>query len=158
MLQALFEARLRYLKVFEDGSERLITEPFLIDAVNYTDAEAKMTEEAEKMVKGGDFTVKGIKTSNIGDIFGFETGEWWWKCKVSLDSIDERSGREYKTIVYCLVLADDAREAIDRLDESLCCALVTYDVITVSRSPICDVFLYDVNDISSQMPKGLSAN
>ena len=146
MMQTWFEAKLKYMKVTESGSEKMTTEPFLLDAVSFTDAESRMIKQAQQMVKGGEFTVKDIKQSKIAEVFPYEDGEWWFKAKVNLVTVDEEAGREKKISVYYAVEADDAKEALQRLDECLDYMVIPYEVVTLNRTTIADIFPYDLEE------------
>lgn len=153
MLQTWFEAKLRYTKVNENGGESKTTEVFLLDAVSFTDAESRMIKQAQQMVKGGEFEVKDIKQSNVGEVFYYGNGQWWWKCKISMVNIDEASGREKRMATHCVIMADTIKEAVERLAESLSYVLVPYEVLGVVQSSICDVFQYDIDAAAAEMQK-----
>ena len=40
-----FECKIRYEKVMENGMQKKITEPYLVDALSFTEAEARIIEE-----------------------------------------------------------------------------------------------------------------
>ena len=40
-----FETKVRYDKTMDDGREKKVTEVFVVDALSFTEAEAKITEE-----------------------------------------------------------------------------------------------------------------
>ncbi len=141
-MQNWFETKLRYVKIDNDGRERKVTESYLVDAVSFTDAESRITEQAQQLVRGGEFQVKDIKESNVCEIFPHETGEWWYKAKISLTTIDEVAGREKKINQYFLVAADDLKQALERLEEGLSYILVPFMVTSIVLTTICDVFPY----------------
>lgn len=157
-MNSFFEAKLKYLKVAESGAERMLTENFLLDAVSFTDAESRMTKQGQEMVRGGEFSVKDIKQSNISEVFPYENGEWWYKAKVNLVTVDEQAGREKRVSIYHLVMADDPKEALHRLDESLSYLVIPYEVLSVAKSNICDVFPYDYDAAAAEMQKSGTSN
>ena len=40
-----FECKIRYEKVMENGMNKKVTEPYLVDALSFTEAEARIIEE-----------------------------------------------------------------------------------------------------------------
>ena len=40
-----FECKIRYEKVMENGMQKKVTEPYLVDALSFTEAEARIIEE-----------------------------------------------------------------------------------------------------------------
>jgi hypothetical protein len=151
-MQTWFESKVKYKKVLESGSEQMVTENFLLDAVSFTDAETRMIQKMQEMVKGGEFSVMDIKKSKIAEIFEYENGEWWYKVTVNMVTIDEEAGREKKLRAYYLIMADDINEALKRLDESLSYLVIPYVVTAIAVSTIVDVFPYVPNE--SVVPEG----
>jgi hypothetical protein len=141
MMQTWFEAKVKYQKMDENGRERNVSENFLLDAVSFTDAEARIISELQTMVRG-EFTVTDIKRSKIAEVFPFEAGEWWYRATINLVTIDEEAGKERKLRTFYLIQADDIHQAIERLDESLSFLVVPYVTSSIAVSTIVDVFPY----------------
>ncbi|NQU88059.1 MAG: DUF4494 domain-containing protein [Mariniphaga sp.] len=92
-MQIWFESKVQYIKVDEGGRERKVTENYMLDAVSFTDAETRMIKAMQETIKG-EFSVIDIKKSRIGEVFTFESGEWWFKAVINMITIDEEAGRE----------------------------------------------------------------
>lgn len=150
-MQTWFECKVKYVKISESGKEQNVTENFLLDAVSFTDAETRMIRQMQEMVRG-EFTVTDIKKSKIAEVFPYEDGEWWFKATINLVTIDEEAGREKKLRTYYLVLADDIKEALNRLDESLSYLVIPYVISSISVSTIVDVFPYKPSE--TLIPEG----
>ena len=45
MMHTWFECKIRYEKVMENGMNKKVTEPYLVDALSFTEAEARIIEE-----------------------------------------------------------------------------------------------------------------
>ena len=146
MFQTWFECKVKYSKTAESGNEAQVSEVFLFDAVSYTDAETRVVREMQSIVKGGEFSILEIKKTKFAEIFPFDVGEWWFKVAVNLVTIDEEAGKEKKLRSYYLIMADDIKEALTRLDESLNYLVIPFVVSSVSVSNIIDVFPYDANE------------
>ena len=58
-----FECKIRYEKVMENGMQKKVTEPYLVDALSFTEAEARIIEEMTPFISG-EFTVSDIKRAN----------------------------------------------------------------------------------------------
>ncbi|NLX30059.1 MAG: DUF4494 domain-containing protein [Bacteroidales bacterium] len=140
-MQTWFECKVKYQKVDDNGKERMVTENFLLDAVSFTDAEARIIAMMQTMVRG-EFTVTDIRKSKVAEVFPYEAGEWWYRCTINLVAIDEEAGKEKKLRTIYLVQADEVREALDRLEESLSFLIVPYVVSSLAVSTIADVFPY----------------
>ncbi|WP_319500834.1 DUF4494 domain-containing protein [uncultured Draconibacterium sp.] len=154
MMQTWFESKVKYMKVSESGSESMVTENFLLDAVSYTDAETRIIRQMQQMVRGGEFTIVDIKKSRIAEVFPYENGEWWFKATINLVTIDEEAGKEKKIRAYYLIMADDIKEALNRLDESLEYLVIPFVVTSLAVSPIVDVFPYEPSESAEKVPEG----
>ena len=55
-----FECKIRYEKVAENGMNKKVTEPYLVDALSFTEAESRIIEEITPFISG-EFTVSDIK-------------------------------------------------------------------------------------------------
>lgn len=150
-MQVWFECKVKYVKVTESGKEQTVTENFLLDAVSFTDAETRITRQMREMVKG-EFSVNDIRKSKIAEVFPYERGEWWFKATINLVTIDEEAGRERKLRTQYLIMADDIKEALTRLDESLSFMVIPYVVSSLAVSTIVDVFPYEPSE--SLIPPG----
>ncbi len=155
MMQTWFESKVKYTKISGSGNEQLVTENFLLDAVSYTDAETRIIRKMQELVKGGEFTIVDIKKSRVAEVFPFESGEWWFKATINLVSIDEDAGKEKKIRTYYLVMADDIKEALERLEESLSYLVIPYVTTSVAVSNIVDVFPYEPSE--SAIPPGFKS-
>ncbi len=152
MMQTWFESKVKYTKVSQSGNEQLVTENFLLDAVSYTDAETRIIRKMQEMVRGGEFQIVDIKKSRIAEVFPFEDGEWWFKATINLVTVDEDAGKEKKLRTYYLVMADDIKEALARLEQSLEYLVIPYVVSSLQVSTIVDVFPYEPSE--SAVPQG----
>lgn len=48
-----FECKVKYEKLTENGQQKAVTEPYLVDALSFTEAEARIIEEMTPFVTGG---------------------------------------------------------------------------------------------------------
>ena len=62
------ETKVRYEKTLENGAQKKVNEPYLVDALSLSEAEARITEEIAPYMQG-DFSVSAVKRTNISEIF-----------------------------------------------------------------------------------------
>ncbi len=153
-MQTWFEVKVKYVKVDQDGRERKVGESYLVDAVSFTDAEARIIQQMQQIIRG-EFHIDNIKKSNVIEIFPAESGEFWYKARIAIVTIDEKAGKEKKVNNYFLVAADDFKEAFQRLEEGLSYILVPYHTTAMSLSNIVDVFPYFQEEKPEQLPPHL---
>ncbi len=140
-----FECKIRYEKVMENGLNKKVTEPYLVDALSFTEAEARIIEEISPFISG-EFTVSDIKRANYSELFSSteESADRWFKCKLYFITLDEKSGAEKKTATNILVQASDLRDAVKKLDEGMKGAMADYVIASVAETLIMDVFPFGV--------------
>ncbi|BEG98147.1 DUF4494 domain-containing protein [Bacteroides sedimenti] len=153
MMHTWFECKIRYDKVMENGMNKKVTEPYLVDALSFTEAEARIIEEITPFISG-EFTVSDIKRANYSELFEDETGDRWFKCKLQFVSLDEKSGAEKKVSTQVLVQAGDLREAVRNLDEGMKGTMADYIIASVTETAIMDVFPYSAEpDVKPEFPQ-----
>jgi hypothetical protein len=136
-----YECKVKYRKTEATGTQKVTTEPYLVDALSYTEAESRITEEMSAYISE-EFKITNIKVANYAEIHPFENADRWFKSKVSLMAYDEESGKERKTNMYVLLQANDVKEAYDNTIEVMKGTMGDYTVPAISESPIMDVFPY----------------
>jgi hypothetical protein len=136
-----YECKVKYRKTDETGAQKITTEPYLVDALSYTEAESRINEEMSAYISE-EFKITNIKVANYAEIHPFENADRWFKSKVSLLAYDEESGKERKTNMYLLVQANDVKEAYDNTTSVMKGTMGDYTIPAISESPIMDVFPY----------------
>lgn len=136
-----YECKVKYRKIDENGIQKITTEPYLIDAISYTEAEKRINEEMAAYISE-EFMITNIKVANYAEIHPFEKADRWFRCKVALVAYDEESGKERKTNIYLLIQANDVKEAYDNTIEAMKNTMGDYTIPAISESPILDVFPY----------------
>lgn len=137
-----FTAGIRYDKVLENGQEKKVTEYYLVDALSFTEAETRVTEEMSHLING-EFKVESLKRDKLTETFFHVSGDKYYKTKVNYITLDERTGREKKQPVYMLVQASTIDEAKDRLIDGMKGTMSDYVVESITETKIIDVFPYE---------------
>lgn len=136
-----YECKVKYRKLDDNGVQKVTTEPYLVDALSYTEAESRITEEMSMYISE-EFLITNIKVANFAEIHPFENSDRWFKTKVSLVAYDEESGKERKSNMYLLVQANDVKEAFDSTNLVMKDTMGDYSIPSITESPIMDVFPY----------------
>ena len=83
-----FECKVRYDRMQENGSIKKVNEPYLVDALTFTEAEARIIEEITPFISG-EFSVSAVKKTKISEIFFDETADRYYMVKVNFITLDE---------------------------------------------------------------------
>lgn len=141
-----FTVKVKYTKQLENGEFKKVSEPYLLAAMTFTDAEARIYEELGALIRG-EFSVTNIARTDFHDIFHYEDSYTWYKVKVAYESMDADSEKKKKISQNFLVSASSVKEAYERIHDSLSTMLVDFVVPSITLSPIVDIFPF--NDIEA---------
>ena len=136
-----FECKLRYDKMLDTGIQKTVTEPYLVDALSFTEAEARIIEEIKPYISG-EFTISDIKRAKFSDTFFNETGDRYFRAKLYYITLDEKSGSEKKTAVNMLVQATILKEAVEIIETEMKKTMIDYSIASVTETALMDVFPY----------------
>jgi hypothetical protein len=140
-----FECKVKYEKLGPDGKDKMVSEPYLIDAVSFTEAESRIHKELEPYISG-EFFVATIKIANYSELIPNEEGDRWFKCKAAFISLDEEKGIEKRSNTYVLVQANNVKEAYDNLTKAYSDSIADFEIPAIQESPLMDVFKYGSDD------------
>ncbi len=132
------ETKLCYSKIVENGAVKKVTEAYLVDALSFTEAEARIIEEMKPRISG-DYEVKAVKKAKIAEVFSSESGGYWYKVRAMFISLDEHSGADKLTPHDFMVEANDIEEAISGFKSEIN-LMVDYKITGVTETAIMDVF------------------
>ncbi|MDD3901013.1 MAG: DUF4494 domain-containing protein [Dysgonamonadaceae bacterium] len=136
-----FECKVKYDKMLDTGIQKTVTEPYLVDALSFTEAEARILEEMKPFISG-DFTVSDIKRVKYSETFFNETGDRYYRAKLYFITLDEKSGAEKKTAVNMLIQASTLKEAVDVVETEMKKTMIDYSLASVVETSLMDVFPY----------------
>lgn len=138
-----FECKIRYEKTMENGVEKKVTEPYLVDAFSFTEAEARIIEEITPFIKG-EFSVVDIKRTNYSEVIQSpeNTADRWFKFKLQFITLDEKNGKEKKSSSYILVQAVDFKDSLKKLEEHMKGSMADYIISSCNETAFMDVYFY----------------
>lgn len=122
-----FETKVKYDKTMLDtGAIKSVTEPYLVDALSFTEAEARITKEMEPFVSG-ELTVTAVRKVRFEDVLYHEGGDRWYKVKINMITIDEKTGAEKRSASFSLVQASEFKLALDYFLEAMKSVLFDFE-------------------------------
>lgn len=138
-----FLCKIRYEKTMEDGLQKKVTEQYIVDALSFTEAEARIMEQMSSYISG-EFEVVEIDRCQFKEVFfsDEEMADKWYKAKLQFITIDEKTEKEKKTNVYYLVQAGSFEGARKNIDEVMGGTMIDYVINAVKETVIMDVFEY----------------
>lgn len=140
-----FECKVRYDKTQETGVVKTVTEPYLVDAISFTESEERIVKEMEPFI-GGVFSVSDIRRKKFAETILNENGDRYYNARLAFITLDEKSGSEKKTAVNMLVQASSLREAMDIVEGEMKKTMVDYQFLAISETAIMDIFPYSAEE------------
>ncbi len=139
-----FETKVKYDKTMLDtGAIKSVTEPYLVDALSFTEAEARITKEMEPFVSG-ELTVTAVRKVRFEDVLYHEGGDRWYKVKINMITIDEKTGAEKRSASFSLVQASEFKLALDYFLEAMKSVLFDFEIVNITEMAYIDVFGADL--------------
>ena len=134
-----FECKVKYVRMLETGMQKAVNEPYLVDALSFTEAESRITEEMAPFISG-EFTVSAVKREKLSEVFYDETGDKWYKVNYHIITVDEKTAVEKKTSVTTLVQAANFQAALDNFMEGMKGTMADFEIASITETAIMDVF------------------
>lgn len=143
-----FECKIRYEKMQEDGTQKNVTELYVVDALSFSEAEERITEEMSSYISGS-FEVRDIKKASYSEVFFSENenADLWFKTRLDFITLDEKSGKEKRSGAYFLVHASSFTDAVKNIQDANNGSLADYLINSVAETKIMDVFQYKKKEI-----------
>ena len=144
-----FECKVKYDKTTGEAQIKTVSETYLVDAMSFTEAGARITEEVKYGISG-EFKVDSVKRVRMSEIFFDENGDKWYKAKVNFITLDEKKGIEKRTGCYMYVQASDFAKALQNLMDGMKGTMSDFEVASIAETVILDVFKEDLSGAKAE--------
>ncbi len=139
-----FECKVRYDKMMENGTVKKVNEPYLVDALTFTEAEARIIEEITPFISG-EFSISAVKKTKVSEIFFDDSADKYYMVKVNFITLDEKTGVEKKSASFILTQANDLEGALERFKEGMKGTMSDYDIASITETMLMDVYPLDLS-------------
>ena len=129
--------------MMENGVVKIVNEPYLVDALTFTEAEARIMEEMKPFISG-EYSISSEKKTKISEIFFNEGGDRYYQVKVNFITLDEKTGAEKKTASLILVQASDFEDALKNFKDGMSGTLGDYEIASITETMLMDVCKADL--------------
>lgn len=136
-----FECKVRYEQTQDDGMPKSVTETYVVDGIDFGDAFKGICEYAIKYIDD-EFDIVAMKMAQYAEIALYKSmGNVFYRVKINIITIDEKTNKQKKTPLFLLVRADninEARKAVD--DEYMKGTMTDYEISSVVETKIVDFY------------------
>lgn len=138
-----YQVKARLERVQDNGSQKMVSENYLVQAYSFGEAETRIYKELEQSASG-EFDIVAVARKNYSEVIecklGKDIADKWYKCKVNFITLNERNGKEMRTSKYFLVQSSSALTAHKAVDEFMQGSMYDYEVEQVDETKILEVF------------------
>lgn len=132
--------KVSYERQADSMGMKKVTECYLVDALSFTEAEARIVKVISPFVSVGELEVVNIRPMRLAEILlGEVVGGKYYRAKVDLTTVDS-NGHERKTGSAMIVQAHNLLEATRRLIAHLDGSLFDYELVSVVELDILEVY------------------
>ena len=132
-----FEVKVSAERTDESGMTRKVKELYCVDALSFTEAEARTME---RLIDCGGEVVEE-KIASYKEVLSRpdEEREKWYKCKVVLITINENTGKPKRTSVYYLVNADSTAGAENIINDFYNSSAQDYEIASIAETSVLEI-------------------
>ena len=138
-----FETVIKYESLNEQsGKVENLKENYLLQAVNFSDAELQVHKYANENVGRIEFFLESIKRSNITEVIQYTTGEHspnWFKISIKWISVNEKTGKESGDKTIHIVNANDFDHARAILNSTFSDVVAPFEIASITQFKLTDV-------------------
>ena len=145
IINGWFECKVKLEKQVEGKDlPQKVTQTYLIDALNFTEAESRIIEEVTPYCANGPLEVDNIKRARYSELFPseLESADKWYKVKCVFIQFDDKTQTEKRTSTNILVQAGNVADALQNFEEGMKGTMGDYEVAAITETAILDVFPY----------------
>lgn len=141
MNERYFLSTVRYEKMMENGMPKTVNEQYLLDALSFTEAEARTIEELNPYI-GGEFSIPQISKPRITELMLSDeaNADRYYKVKAVFITLDEKTSTEKKTTSFYLVQAQNFKDAYNRFIEGMKSTMMDCEIVSIVETQILDYF------------------
>lgn len=130
-----FIATCKYEKMQENGAVKRVSEKYLCDALSIVEADAVVAENLKPYISGDFFTSK-VENRPIAEVIGDKEADKFYLAKVAFVTIDERSGKEKKTVSQWLIGGTDFNDAYEMVLREINKCMADIEIVSLAETPI----------------------
>ena len=135
-----FECKVSYQKETGDGKLKPAKDVYIIEAINFADAETRVLEQVRPFVFAGqEVNMQTMRKVNFAEVVPNEQGHYWFKAKVQFTTVDEERGKEKKLNVQLLVEEENMESAYRTVNKLMEQSANDYEILNLQQTAIVEV-------------------
>lgn len=132
----MYQVKVKYDKMQDNGCVKPVTDTYIVDALSFTEAEARTVEYVQPYISG-EFTVTDIKRVKVAELWEAPAGgDYWFEAQLEFITIDEKTASEKRTKNRVLVQADNLQQAMQAVADNMKDSMADYEAASLKKTPI----------------------
>ena len=142
-INSWFECKVKMDVMKDDGLTKPEVFTYLVDALNFTEAESRVVEEVSPFAHGA-LEVTNIRKVKLAEIFpdDSDAADRWYRVRCLFITLDEKTQTEKEVANNMLVQAATFHDAVESFGRGMRGTLMDYRIAAVQETKIMDVFRY----------------
>lgn len=141
-----YESKVKYSSLQADGSTKRVTETYLVNALSFTEAEARTIEFVSPYVSvDGELEVVGLKQTTIKEVIFSIEGNKWFVCNFVFHLMED-NGKDKQTKYSIMVQANTIDEGKKSAERLMLGSMQDWELKSITETKILDVFSKQANN------------
>lgn len=139
-----YKFRIKHSKILDSGKKKNVNSEYLVDAMSFTETEARAIKTANETICTRDFDIVAISRENVSEIIRSEGNDEdpWFKATVAIVIIDDATEEPKETPQVIYVQASDTHDADTVLREHMKDTIEDWDIKSITKTKVIEVLDY----------------
>ena len=131
--------------MLDTGKKKNVSEEYLVDAMSFTETEARAMKTAAEVISTRDFDITAISRETVTEVLRNDDDDElpWFKANIAIITIDEDTGEAKESPQTIYVQATDTCEADKRLRQHMNGSMVEWDIKSITKTKVIEVLDYE---------------
>ena len=141
-----YKFRIKYSKMLDSAKKKNVSVEFLVDAMSFTETEARAIKTANEMISTRDFDIVAISREAVSEIIRSKDDdkeEPWFKANVAIITLDDNTGEPKETPQTIYVQATDTHEADKVLRDHMKDSISDWDIKSITKTKVIGALDYE---------------
>lgn len=139
-----YKFRIKYAQQLDSGKKKKASEEYLVDAMSFTETEARAIETATETIATREFDIVAISREAVTEIIRSEKEDGnWFKATVVIITLDETTGEPKESPQTIYVQAANTTEADKTLRAHMKDSMLEWEIKAITKTRVVEVLDYE---------------
>jgi len=139
-----YKFRIKYAQQLDSGKKKKASEEYLVDAMSFTETEARAIETANETIATREYDIVAISREAVTEIIRSEKEDGnWFKATVVIITLDETTGEPKESPQTIYVQAANTTEADKTLRAHMKDSMLEWEIKAITKTRVVEVLDYE---------------